>query len=62
MYGYILSLGLFSASLSTDPLLASSLSRVRRDHKQNRNRGNLKARKRKGVVVGKDKYILLFFS
>ena len=30
MYGYILSLGLFSASLSTDPLLASFLSRVRR--------------------------------
>ena len=62
MYGYILSLGLFSASLSTDPLLASILSRVRRDNKQNRNCGNLKALERKGLIVRKDKYIILFFS
>ena len=49
--------GLFPASLSTDPLLCLAIEFVEITNKIE-TAGDLKARERKGVAVGKDKYIL----
>ena len=50
-------LGLFPASLSTDLLLILSI--VRRDHTNKiETVGDLKARERKGLALGIEKYIL----
>ena len=48
------SLGLFPASLSTDPLFCLELVEITKK----KTAGDLKACERKGVAVGKDKYIL----
>ena len=49
------SLGLFPASLSTDPLFCLEFVEITNKIET---AGVLKARERKGVAVGKDKYIL----
>ena len=49
------SLGLFPASLSTDPLFCLEFVEITNKIET---AGDLKARERKGVAVGKDKYIL----
>ena len=49
------SLGLFPASLSTDPLFCLEFVEITNKIET---AGDLKAREREGVAVGKDKYIL----
>ena len=51
------SLGLFPASLSTDPLFCLEFVEITNKIET---AGDLKARERKGVAVGKDKYIVGF--
>ena len=51
------SLGLFPASLSTDPLFCLEFVEITNKIET---AGDLKARERKGVAVGKDKYIVRF--
>lgn len=49
------SLGLFPASLSTEPLFCLEFVEIA---SKIETAGDLKARERKGVALGKDKYIL----
>ena len=51
------SLGLFPTSLSTDPLFCPEFVEITNKIET---AGNLKPGERKGVAVGKDKYILFF--
>ena len=51
------SLGLFPASLSTDPLFCLEFVEITNKIET---AGDLKARERKGKAVGKDKYILFY--